>query len=183
MSRPPSPESCDCKGPCLSLQGFEGTLVWESLDSAGLSTVDSSSVQLSDGGGVLKISSVRSDTVGKRSTKKKTRLKRERIIFFSSFLCFQFADGKLPHRSALGFPGLAGGFTFTIYGQSCGKIVCASYFYQDLWVHGWNKRRVDPWLNVKTLPVSHSARLWDQLLIFLPWGLVHQGWLEIMPVF
>lgn len=45
------------------LQGFEGTLVWENLDSAGLSTVDSSSVQLSDGGGVLKISSVRSDAV------------------------------------------------------------------------------------------------------------------------
>lgn len=64
-------------------KGFEGTLVWESLDSAGLSTVDSSSVQLSDGGGVLKISS--------------------------------FAEGILPHRSALGFPGLAGGFTFTIY--------------------------------------------------------------------
>lgn len=43
----------------LSLfQGFEGTLVWESLDSAALTTVNSSSVQLSDGGGVLKISSV-----------------------------------------------------------------------------------------------------------------------------
>lgn len=46
----------------VSLQGFEGTLVWENLDSAGLSTVNSSSVQLSDGGGVLKISSVRSNT-------------------------------------------------------------------------------------------------------------------------
>ncbi|XP_035519925.1 UDP-GalNAc:beta-1,3-N-acetylgalactosaminyltransferase 2 isoform X1 [Morone saxatilis] len=64
-------------------KGFEGTLVWENLDSAGLSTVNSSSVQLSDGGGVLKISSI--------------------------------AEGILPHRSALGFPGLAGGFTFTIY--------------------------------------------------------------------
>uniref|UniRef100_A0A669D7N3 Hexosyltransferase n=1 Tax=Oreochromis niloticus TaxID=8128 RepID=A0A669D7N3_ORENI len=38
-------------------KGFEGTLVWESLDSAALTTVNSS-VQLSDGGGVLKISSV-----------------------------------------------------------------------------------------------------------------------------
>ncbi|XP_026166059.1 UDP-GalNAc:beta-1,3-N-acetylgalactosaminyltransferase 2 [Mastacembelus armatus] len=64
-------------------KGFEGTLVWESLDSAGLTTVNYSSVQLNDGGGVLKISSI--------------------------------AEGILPHRSALGFPGLAGGFTFTIY--------------------------------------------------------------------
>ncbi|KAM3863339.1 UDP-GalNAc:beta-1,3-N-acetylgalactosaminyltransferase 2 [Diretmus argenteus] len=64
-------------------KGFEGTLVWESLDSAGLTTVNSSCVQLNDGGGVLKISSI--------------------------------AEGVLPHRSALGFPGLAGGFTFTIY--------------------------------------------------------------------
>lgn len=47
------------------IQGFEGTLVWENLDSAGLSTVNSSSVQLSDGGGVLKISSVRTDVVSK----------------------------------------------------------------------------------------------------------------------
>uniref|UniRef100_A0A3Q0RCY1 Hexosyltransferase n=1 Tax=Amphilophus citrinellus TaxID=61819 RepID=A0A3Q0RCY1_AMPCI len=61
-------------------KGFEGTLVWESLDSAALTTVNSSSVQLNDGGGILKISS----------------------YFKSSF-------------NALGFPGLAGGFTFTIY--------------------------------------------------------------------
>ncbi|XP_044070478.1 UDP-GalNAc:beta-1,3-N-acetylgalactosaminyltransferase 2 isoform X1 [Siniperca chuatsi] len=64
-------------------KGFEGMLVWENLESAGLTTVNSSSVQLNDGGGVLKISSI--------------------------------AEGILPHRSALGFPGLAGGFTFTIY--------------------------------------------------------------------
>lgn len=64
-------------------KGFEGTLVWESLDSAGLTSVNSSSVRLSDGGGVLRFSSI--------------------------------AEGILPHRSALGFPGLAGGFTFTIY--------------------------------------------------------------------
>lgn len=48
----------------FSVQGFEGTLVWENLDSAGLS-VNSSSVQLSDGGGVLKISSVRTNVVSK----------------------------------------------------------------------------------------------------------------------
>lgn len=47
------------------IQGFEGTLVWENLDSAGLTTVNSSSVQINDGGGVLKISSVRSDMVSK----------------------------------------------------------------------------------------------------------------------
>ncbi|XP_056903824.1 UDP-GalNAc:beta-1,3-N-acetylgalactosaminyltransferase 2 isoform X2 [Takifugu flavidus] len=64
-------------------KGFEGTLLWETLDSGGLSTVAPSSVLLSDGGGVLKISSV--------------------------------TEGALPHRSALGFPGLAGGVTFTIY--------------------------------------------------------------------
>lgn len=44
---------------CPSHQGFEGTLVWESFGSDGLTTVNSSSVQLNDGGGVLKISSVR----------------------------------------------------------------------------------------------------------------------------
>uniref|UniRef100_A0A3B3Y5F1 Hexosyltransferase n=1 Tax=Poecilia mexicana TaxID=48701 RepID=A0A3B3Y5F1_9TELE len=66
-------------------KGFEGTLVWESQDSALLTTVNSSSVELNDGGGVLKISSI--------------------------------AEGVLPHRSALGFPGLAGGFTFTIYDE------------------------------------------------------------------
>lgn len=33
-----------------------------------------------------------------------------------SLLLLQIAEGILPHRSALGFPGLAGGFTFTIYG-------------------------------------------------------------------
>uniref|UniRef100_A0A3P8W196 Hexosyltransferase n=1 Tax=Cynoglossus semilaevis TaxID=244447 RepID=A0A3P8W196_CYNSE len=64
-------------------KGFEGTLVWESLDSSGLTTVNSSSLKLNDGGGVLKFSSI--------------------------------AEGILPHRSALGFPGLAGGFTFTVY--------------------------------------------------------------------
>ncbi|XP_061914527.1 UDP-GalNAc:beta-1,3-N-acetylgalactosaminyltransferase 2 [Entelurus aequoreus] len=63
-------------------KGFEGTLVWESSDSDEL-TVNSSCVQLNDGGGVLKFSSI--------------------------------AEGILPHRRALGFPGLAGGFTFTIY--------------------------------------------------------------------
>ncbi|XP_049592850.1 UDP-GalNAc:beta-1,3-N-acetylgalactosaminyltransferase 2 isoform X2 [Syngnathus scovelli] len=67
-------------------KGFEGTLVWESSDSDVLTTVNSSCVQLNDGGGVLKFSSI--------------------------------AEGILPHRSALGFPGLAGGFTFTIYDRS-----------------------------------------------------------------
>ncbi|XP_077350517.1 UDP-GalNAc:beta-1,3-N-acetylgalactosaminyltransferase 2 [Festucalex cinctus] len=67
-------------------KGFEGTLVWESSDSDVLTTVNSSRVQLNDGGGVLKFSSI--------------------------------SEGILPHRSALGFPGLAGGFTFTIYDRS-----------------------------------------------------------------
>lgn len=49
------------------IQGFEGTLVWENMDSAGLTTVNSSSVQLNDGGGVLKISSVRTDRASKIS--------------------------------------------------------------------------------------------------------------------
>ncbi|XP_028325385.1 UDP-GalNAc:beta-1,3-N-acetylgalactosaminyltransferase 2 [Gouania willdenowi] len=64
-------------------KGFEGSLIWESLDSAVLTTINSSSVELNNGGGVLKFSSI--------------------------------AEGILPHRSARGFPGLAGGFTFTIY--------------------------------------------------------------------
>ncbi|XP_019726058.1 UDP-GalNAc:beta-1,3-N-acetylgalactosaminyltransferase 2 [Hippocampus comes] len=67
-------------------KGFEGTLVWESSDLDVLTTVNSSCVQLNDGGGVLKFSSI--------------------------------AEGILPHRSALGFPGLAGGFTFTIYDRN-----------------------------------------------------------------
>lgn len=94
---------------CL-VQGFEGTLVWEDLDSAGLS-VNSSSVQLSDGGGVLKISPVRTDT--------ESGMKLSQIEFVKLRSCavlLQIAEGILPHRSALGFPGLAGGFTFTIYG-------------------------------------------------------------------
>ncbi|MFT7806152.1 UDP-GalNAc:beta-1,3-N-acetylgalactosaminyltransferase 2-like [Arapaima gigas] len=64
-------------------RGFEGSLVWESLDSASLTTADISKVQLKTGGGVLRFSSVE--------------------------------EGTLPHRSARGFPGLAGGFTFSIY--------------------------------------------------------------------
>ncbi|KAL0983663.1 hypothetical protein UPYG_G00130960 [Umbra pygmaea] len=64
-------------------KGFEGSLVWEGGDSAGLTTIDSSLVQLNTGGGVLKFSSIH--------------------------------EGSLPHRSALGFPGLAGGFTFKLY--------------------------------------------------------------------
>lgn len=108
----------------------------------------------------------------KKALKKTHEPKRERRnVFFFFHLWFQFAEGILPHRSALGFPGLAGGFTFTIYGQSCGKIVSAPYFYQNLWVHSWNKRRGgDPGLNVKTVSVSHSGRLWDQLLTFAALG-------------
>lgn len=41
---------------------------------------------------------------------------------FLFFLVLQIAEGILPHRSALGFPGLAGGFTFTIYGWSSNRI-------------------------------------------------------------
>ncbi|XP_013861377.1 UDP-GalNAc:beta-1,3-N-acetylgalactosaminyltransferase 2 [Austrofundulus limnaeus] len=67
-------------------KGFEGTLVWESLDSVPLTAVNSSSsVELDDGGGVLKFSPI--------------------------------SEGILPHRSAVGFPGLAGGFMFTIYDE------------------------------------------------------------------
>ncbi|XP_034148107.1 UDP-GalNAc:beta-1,3-N-acetylgalactosaminyltransferase 2 [Esox lucius] len=64
-------------------KGFEGSLVWESRDSAGLTTISSSIVQLNTGGGVLKF--------------------------------FSISEGTLPHRSALGFPGVAGGFMFRIY--------------------------------------------------------------------
>ncbi|KPP79650.1 UDP-GalNAc:beta-1,3-N-acetylgalactosaminyltransferase 2-like [Scleropages formosus] len=64
-------------------RGFEGSLVWESLDSTSLTTADISKVQLNAGGGVVRFASVE--------------------------------EGTLPHRSARGFPGLAGGFTFSIY--------------------------------------------------------------------
>lgn len=37
----------------------------------------------------------------------------------TALLLLQVPEGALPHRSALGFPGLAGGVTFTIYGESC----------------------------------------------------------------
>lgn len=39
--------------------------MWESLDSAGLTSVNSSSVRLSDGGGVLRFSSVSNGEEGK----------------------------------------------------------------------------------------------------------------------
>lgn len=94
--------------------------MWENLDSGGLSTVDSSSVQLSDGGGVLKISSVRTDEVFEFYFLK--FLKCMKNVKTKLFLALQVAEGTLPHRSALGFPGLAGGFTFTIYGWSCSSI-------------------------------------------------------------
>ncbi|MBN3309236.1 B3GL2 acetylgalactosaminyltransferase, partial [Amia calva] len=64
-------------------KGFEGTLVWEGLDSDNLITANTSSVQINSGGGVVRIASLE--------------------------------EGTLPHRSTLGIPGLAGGFTFTIY--------------------------------------------------------------------
>ncbi|KAJ8248341.1 hypothetical protein GJAV_G00240970 [Gymnothorax javanicus] len=64
-------------------KGFEGTLVWESLDSADLVAANVSRIQFNTDGGVLRISSVE--------------------------------EGKLPHRSALGFPGVAGGFMYSIY--------------------------------------------------------------------
>ncbi|KAJ8359955.1 hypothetical protein SKAU_G00164800 [Synaphobranchus kaupii] len=64
-------------------KGFEGTLVWESLDSTDLVTANVSKVQFNSGGGVLRLSSIE--------------------------------EGTLPHRSALGFPGVAGGFTFSVY--------------------------------------------------------------------
>ncbi|KAG7272541.1 hypothetical protein CRUP_004716 [Coryphaenoides rupestris] len=68
-------------------KGFEGTLVWESEDPAALTQINSSSSS----------SSVELDTGGG-------------VLKLGSI-----AEGILPHRSALGFPGLAGGFTFTIY--------------------------------------------------------------------
>ncbi|XP_058880372.1 UDP-GalNAc:beta-1,3-N-acetylgalactosaminyltransferase 2-like isoform X2 [Acipenser ruthenus] len=64
-------------------KGFEGTLVWESLDSEGLNTVDVTGVTFNSGGGVLRIAILE--------------------------------EGVLPHRSTQGIPGLAGGFTYTIY--------------------------------------------------------------------
>ncbi|XP_051503851.1 UDP-GalNAc:beta-1,3-N-acetylgalactosaminyltransferase 2 isoform X2 [Myxocyprinus asiaticus] len=64
-------------------KGFEGILLWESQDSAGVMSVNASTVHLNNGGGVLKFGSIE--------------------------------EGTLPHRSALGFPGLAGGFTFSVY--------------------------------------------------------------------
>ncbi|KAK0140663.1 UDP-GalNAc:beta-1,3-N-acetylgalactosaminyltransferase 2 [Merluccius polli] len=67
-------------------KGFEGTLVWESASPAGLTQINSSSSLF-----------VELDTGGG-------------VLKLGSI-----AEGILPHRSALGFPGLAGGFTFTIY--------------------------------------------------------------------
>ncbi|XP_006638772.2 UDP-GalNAc:beta-1,3-N-acetylgalactosaminyltransferase 2 isoform X1 [Lepisosteus oculatus] len=64
-------------------KGFEGTLVWESVDSESLITANVSAVQFNSGGGVVRVSPPE--------------------------------DGILPHRSTQGVPGLAGGFTFTVY--------------------------------------------------------------------
>lgn len=75
-------------------------------------------------------------------------LKREKyvVFFFSPLLEFQFAEGILPHRSALGFPGLAGGFTFTIYGWSCSEI---RVFLSGQLDQIPNKRSCSPNVNVK----------------------------------
>ncbi|MBN3320300.1 B3GL2 acetylgalactosaminyltransferase, partial [Atractosteus spatula] len=64
-------------------KGFEGTLVWETVDSESLITANVSAVQFNSGGGVVRVSPLE--------------------------------DGILPHRSTQGVPGLAGGFTFTVY--------------------------------------------------------------------
>uniref|UniRef100_A0AAY4D091 Hexosyltransferase n=1 Tax=Denticeps clupeoides TaxID=299321 RepID=A0AAY4D091_9TELE len=69
-------------------KGFEGTLLWESQDVAGLTTINASRVHLNRGGGVLQLRSIE--------------------------------EGTLPHRNALGFPGLAGGFMFSVYGEAEG---------------------------------------------------------------
>ncbi|KAF5898783.1 UDP-GalNAc:beta-1,3-N-acetylgalactosaminyltransferase 2, partial [Clarias magur] len=64
-------------------KGFEGNLLWESQDPAGLMTLNVSKVQLNTGGGVIKLGHIE--------------------------------EGTLPLRNAPGFPGLAGGFIFSIY--------------------------------------------------------------------
>ncbi|XP_039593801.1 UDP-GalNAc:beta-1,3-N-acetylgalactosaminyltransferase 2 [Polypterus senegalus] len=64
-------------------KGFEGTLVWETLDSEGLITANVTSLAFNSGGGILRINALE--------------------------------EGILPHRSTQGVPGLAGGFTYTIY--------------------------------------------------------------------
>lgn len=82
--------------------------------------------------------------------------KREKyVVFFLPLLEFQFAEGILPHRSALGFPGLAGGFTFTIYGWSCSEISSALFvfFYQD--------RSRSPNVNVKKKNPTHCDSAWQ----------------------
>lgn len=40
------------------MQGFEGNLIWESLDPAGLMTLNVSKVKLNTGGGVIKFGPV-----------------------------------------------------------------------------------------------------------------------------
>ncbi|TSW75970.1 UDP-GalNAc:beta-1,3-N-acetylgalactosaminyltransferase 2 [Bagarius yarrelli] len=64
-------------------KGFEGYLLWETQDVAGLMTLNVSNVQFNTGGGVIKLAPIE--------------------------------EGTLPHRNAHGFPGLAGGFVFSIY--------------------------------------------------------------------
>ncbi|XP_060727988.1 UDP-GalNAc:beta-1,3-N-acetylgalactosaminyltransferase 2 [Tachysurus vachellii] len=64
-------------------KGFEGYLLWESQDPAGLTTLNDTKVQFNTGGGVIKLGHIE--------------------------------EGTLPHRNAHGFPGVAGGFIFSIY--------------------------------------------------------------------
>nr|XP_055025433.1 UDP-GalNAc:beta-1,3-N-acetylgalactosaminyltransferase 2 [Misgurnus anguillicaudatus] len=64
-------------------KGFEGTLLWQCHDPSGLMSINTSTIRLNNGGGVLKFGSIE--------------------------------VGTLPHRTALGFPGLGGGFTFSVY--------------------------------------------------------------------
>ncbi|MGH0128788.1 UNVERIFIED_CONTAM: hypothetical protein FKN15_046600 [Acipenser sinensis] len=101
-------------------KGFEGTLVWESLDSEGLNTVDVTGVTFNSGGGVLRIA------IGFEGTLVWESLDSEGlntvdvtgVTFNSGGGVLRIAileEGVLPHRSTQGIPGLAGGFTYTIY--------------------------------------------------------------------
>lgn len=91
-------------------------------------------------------------------------LKREKYVGFFSLPSpeFQFAEGILPHRSALGFPGLAGGFTFTIYGWSCSEISSAlfflSFFLSGQLDQNPNKRSRSPNVNLKK---THCDSAWQ----------------------
>ncbi|XP_016396687.1 UDP-GalNAc:beta-1,3-N-acetylgalactosaminyltransferase 2-like [Sinocyclocheilus rhinocerous] len=72
-------------------------------------------------------------------------------------------EGTLPHRSALGFPGLAGGFTFSVYGTMRSRIASEKSFDLIIWPllisfrQNWAVDRVGKWQELEYASPAYPA--------------------------